>query len=380
MSGELGALISGERFEVEYLLEGDLAEARVKAQDLCLEQTVEFPGDLLPDGPIRDQVVGQLRALAPAGPGRTRATVSFAVETAGGDLVQLLNVLFGNVSLKPGCRLDRLRLTEGMLSAFRGPRFGRSGLRRLLGVRGRPLICTALKPMGLSARELAAQARAFALGGIDLVKDDHGLADQRFSPFEERVARCAEAVAEANAVTGRSSLYMANVTAPFDRVRERAHRARELGARALLFCPGLAGFDALRALADDDGLSLPLMAHPAFLGSFVTSPSGGVSHGVLFGQLMRLAGADMTVYPNWGGRFSFSLEECAAIARATEEPLGALAPIFPAPGGGMTTERAPEMRHVYGREFVLLIGGGLHRRSADLAANARHFVELLETL
>ncbi len=377
---ELASLLSGERFGADYLLTGDAAAAEQKARSLCLEQTVEFPGDLLPPGPIPEQVVGRVESLVPAGEGRFRASVSFAVEVAGGDLVQLLNVLYGNVSMLPGHRLERIRLPDGFLATFPGPRFGRSGLRKLLGVPARPLLCTALKPMGLSARELAAQARSFALGGIDLVKDDHGLANQVMSPFEERVVRCAEAVAEANATTGRRCCYMPNVTAPADRVVERAHRAKALGAGALLVCPALTGFDALRLLAADEALALPLMAHPAFIGSFVTSPENGISHGALFGQLMRLAGADMTVYPNWGGRFSFSLAECSEIAQASAERMGRLPPIFPAPGGGMTTDRAPEMLRVYGREFVLLIGGGLHRRSSDLAENTRHFVGLLESL
>ncbi|MBV9791283.1 MAG: ribulose 1,5-bisphosphate carboxylase large subunit, partial [Chloroflexi bacterium] len=51
--------LSGERFQVVYQLTGDEAEARRKAIDICLEQTVELPDDLVPDGPIRDSVVGQ---------------------------------------------------------------------------------------------------------------------------------------------------------------------------------------------------------------------------------------------------------------------------------------------------------------------------------
>ena len=41
--------------------------------------------------------------------------------------------------------------------------------------------------MGLPAHALADLAYQFALGGIDIIKDDHGLADQSFAPFKERV-------------------------------------------------------------------------------------------------------------------------------------------------------------------------------------------------
>jgi ribulose-bisphosphate carboxylase large chain len=187
-------------------------------------------------------------------------------------------------------------------------------------------------------------------------------------------------VAEANAKTGRRCIYVPNVTGSLDRLAARIDLARRRGAGGLLVSPFLTGLDAMRQLADDDGVALPLISHPAFSGTFVTSPTAGISHGVLYGQLMRLAGADATIYANYGGRFAFTREECVEIAQATSAPLGHLAPIFPAPGGGMTTDRAADLRQAYGREFVLLIGGGLHRRSPDLAANARYFVEMLESM
>src|SRR2546430_10425051 len=50
--------------------------------------------------------------------------------------------------------------------------------RSLTAARGRPLLCTALKPLGRSAPELAQLTYGFARAGIDLIKDDHSLADQ----------------------------------------------------------------------------------------------------------------------------------------------------------------------------------------------------------
>jgi ribulose-bisphosphate carboxylase large chain len=372
--------MSGERFSVSYLLSGDPDEARRKAEDICLEQTVEFPADLVPPGEIRDHIVGRLEALEKIDEGHHRARISFDVETAAGDLVQLTNVMYGNISLKPGIKAESLALPAAMLRAFKGPRFGRAGMRSLLNVPVRPLTCTALKPMGLSASELAGQAYSFALGGIDIVKDDHGITNQLFSPFAERVQRCTEAVARANRETGGRSIYMASVTGPVDSLRSRAALAKSSGAGGLLICPFLVGIDSMRALADDDGIALPLMAHPSFGGSFVTSPESGIDHGMLFGQLMRLAGADATVFPNYGGRFSFSRDECVRISAYCREDLREMKPILPAPGGGMTADRTKDMLDVYGKDFILLIGAGLHRLGPDLAKSSAHFRSMLEAL
>jgi ribulose-bisphosphate carboxylase large chain len=296
--------LSGERFVVAYRLAGPPADAPAQARDICLEQTVEFPEELLPPGAIREQIVGRIESLEPNGQAQV-ARISYAVETAGGELCQLLNVIFGNTSIKPGCRVERLELPPGLLGAFPGPRFGRDGLRRRAGAGGRPLLCSALKPMGLSAADLADLAYQFALGGLDMIKDDHGLADQSFSPFEQRVTLCAAAVARANKETGGHCDYYPNVTGgPVEMVR-RARLAKAAGAGGLVVSPGLAGLAAMKALADDESLALPIMSHPAFLGSFVASEDSGISHAALFGQIMRLAGADATVY--WGYRQCASL-------------------------------------------------------------------------
>ena len=144
-----------------------------------------------------------------------------------------------------------------------------------------------------------------------------------------------------------------------------------------MVAPGIIGFDLMRELADDDSIGLPILTHPALQGSFVTG-QGGISHGVIFGQLARLAGADATIFPNFGGRFSFSREECAGIVHGTAEPMGNLKTIFPAPGGGMSLDRVPEMLETYGKDLIFLIGGGLFKHGPDLVENCRHFRKMVE--
>ena len=380
-SGETG----DPRFRVVYGLRCGADEAAAVAEEICVEQTIEFPTDLLEDlergEEIRREVVGRVESLRELGDGHHELVVSYALAIvasgAGVELTQLLNVLFGNVSLLPALRLERLELPAAYGGLFRGPRFGREGLRERVGVPDRALLCGALKPMGLRPEELAHMARSMARGGVDVIKDDHGLADQPFCPFEARVLRCAAAVAAANRETGHRCLYAPNVTAPFDELLRRARFAREAGAGALLVAPGLAGFDALRALAADDAIDLPLISHPAFQGSFVQDPHAGASHEALFGQLGRLAGADAAIFPHLGGRFRFSAADCRAVVRGCTAPMAGLRPILPAPAGGMSLARVPEMRRFYGDDMLLLVGGDLRRHGPDLAESCRRFIARL---
>lgn len=378
--------VSGSRFRAVYLIQGDESLARSRAEDICIEETIEYPPELVPVGGIREHVFGRIESFEPLDETSWRAVISYADEIVGDELPQLVNVLFGNISMKPGIRLTELDLSDSLLAGFKGPRFGVPGLRKLLGVENRPLLSTATKPMGLSPAELAGMARQLALGGMDIIKDDHGLGNQVFAPFRERVLHTLEAIAEANAQTGGRTMYMPNVTGPFEVMLERIRFVREAGASAgvpvgLMLIPGHCGLDFMRCVADDDSIALPMMSHPAFIGSYVLNPQQGVSHQVMHGELLRLAGADLSVFPNYIGRFaSYSRNDCLGLARGCQAIMGQLRPIFPAPGGGISPDSFADMLQVYGRDVAFLMSSNLHRAGPDLAGTVKSYREMLNTL
>jgi ribulose-bisphosphate carboxylase large chain len=159
----------------------------------------------------------------------------------------------------------------------------------------------------------------------------------------------------------------------------RALFARRAGAGGLVISPGLAGIDGMRRLADDDVLGLPILCHPALLGSFAVRDDSGIAHGALFGQIARLAGADAVIFPSYGGRFSFSEADCRDLVDGTERAMGSIAPCFPVPAGGMSLERVPGLLELYGEDVILLIGGDLHRHGDRVEDGCRRFVEVVKT-
>jgi len=199
---------SGERLRITYELgcaPGEDPAAR--ARDIALEQTVELPPECVPPD-VAARMVGRVEALAPLAERRWRVAISYDPATVGSEVPQLLNLLFGNISMKPAILVTGIEWPDPLLGALGGPRLGIAGIRALCRVsERRPLLCTALKPVGLSAQQLAELCYRFALGGIDIIKDDHNLADQPTAPFRERVARCQEAVSQANGETGGHSVY-----------------------------------------------------------------------------------------------------------------------------------------------------------------------------
>ncbi len=149
-------------------------------------------------GYVENEILGRLEMLEkdPAGRAGYRAAISYSEDDVGGDFLQFLNIVFGNSSIKPGLKVEDIDLSPGILGFCQGPRHGFAGLRARAGIGDNPLLMSAIKPVGLSTAELARIAHDFALGGMHLVKDDHGLVDQKTSPFEERLKACVEADGE----------------------------------------------------------------------------------------------------------------------------------------------------------------------------------------
>jgi len=346
------------------------------ARDICIEQTVEVPPEVIPASHDEQGLTGRVESCRPLDDTGDlwQVRISYRTDVTGFALPQLLNVLYGNISLKNNILVCGLHLPDGLLTHLPGPRYGIDGLRRLLGVRGRALACTAIKPMGLPAGELARIAGAFARGGADLVKDDHGLADQPFHPFAERVARCQDAIEKVNAQTGRRCLYFPMVSGGYDRLEEQLAVAAREGVRGVMVGPMLTGIDSIRHIAREYGLAV--MAHPALTGTCFHDRSHGITPAVLLGTLFRLAGADISIYPHAGGRFHLTQEECRDLAEALRRPEGGLRPAFPCPAGGMTVDRVPELLDFYGRDVILLIGGDILRQN-DIAGAVARFMDRL---
>ena len=336
-------------------------DAREKILAICLEQTVELPESLVPQGTwIREHVVGKLESLEKGEglAGSWRCEISYHADTAGGEMTQLVNVIFGNTSMKEGVMVADVRMPPGVLRDYPGPKFGVEGLRRLVGVpEGQVMLMTALKPMGSSTAELARMAYEFAKGGIDIIKDDHGLADQPYSRYDERQGAPKPWRAPTRRL--RRCVYAPCVCAPAYLVISRAHAARDAGAGAVLMIPGITGLDAMRELAADPSFGLPIICHPAMLGAMLGGGSkarvGGFSHEVLLGVLPRLAGADATIFPSFGGRFGFSVDECKGILHGSRRAMGTFPEIFPTPAA-MTMEAVAKMVETLA-DICLLIGG-----------------------
>src|SRR2546422_10033180 len=146
---------------------------------------------------------------------------------------------------------------------------------------------------------------------------------------------------------------------PISAALERAAFAGRAGCRGAVVNALPAGLDAVRALGESTGLAI--MAHPSLAGAFFQVDHGIVPE-VLLGDLFRVAGSDAVIYPNVGGRFTFSEATCAAINARLRGPLGSVPPAFPVPAGGVDGARGPHWVDRVGAGALFLVGGTRRQR------------------
>ena len=358
--------------EATYRLRLPPEAVETAAQALALEQSVEVPAAIVRDPFVAEHIVGRVEAIHARDDGTHDARVRLASATTGGDVAQTINMLFGNSSLHEHVELVDVAFPPDFLGRFPGPRHGIDGIRRALGAYDRPLTCAALKPQGLSAQRLAALCETFAAAGIDVIKDDHGLADQVYAPFAERVAACQRAIGRAAASTGRRALYAPSLVGSPRALAAQARVARDAGVGMVLVAPALVGMPAFAELVAEH-LDVPVLAHPAYGGAARVAPP------LLLGKLFRWLGADAVIFPSFGGRFAYAPATCHEIAAAARGPWSHLRPMLPVPAGGLTLERVDEVVRFYGADTMLLMGGALLAAGDALAERTREFVERVNT-
>jgi len=163
---------------------------------------------------------------------------------------------------------------------------------------------------------------------------------------------------------GTGTRYVPSLSGDLDAMREQVSLARNEGIDTVMAAPMLAGpsnFSSLvRAFPE-----VAFFAHPALGGAARIAPA------LLVGKLFRLLGADVVIFPTFGGRFGYSPDTCRSLAVTARAPFGGRKPSLPAPAGGITLDRIQEILDFYGVDTMLLIGGSLllaRERLSDEAA------------
>ena len=286
----------------------------------------------------------------------------------------VLTATIGNISMAPNLKLLDLRFPKATLKHYQGPKFGIDGLYQALGLeKDRPLLNNMIKPCSGYPLEVGADLfRKAALGGCDVIKDDELIADMDYNPAVERVKTYMEIERQVFEETGEHTLYTVNITDRLPRMFDLAKRVIDAGANAIMVNYLAVGPEAMRALAEDPAVNVPILAHMDVAGAYYMAPNQGIASPVIFGKTARLCGADAIVMPfSLGGKGIYLHERFVMSCRCLTYSFGDLKPTMPMPSGGITPANVADTVNSLGKEIMIGSGGGVHAHPQGPTAGAR---------
>ncbi len=277
-----------------------------------------------------------------------------------------------------------VRFPKAFLKEFKGPKFGDVGIRKILGVKDRPLLNNMIKPCVYSDPKIGADlAYKAAVGGCDIIKDDELIADVAFNPITERVTDFMEALDRADSEKGEKTLYTINITDRVDRMFELADIVQEHGANALMVNHISTGYSALRKLAEDPSVKVPILGHMDLAGALYQDPLSGISSPLVLGKFGRLAGCDTIVHPAPYGKAPTMADRFKETARQMVMPMRNAPHIkrtLPMPSGGITPSLVEKCVHDLGTNIMIGSGGGIHAHPDGPISGAKAFRQAIDAV
>ncbi|MBU1671005.1 MAG: ribulose 1,5-bisphosphate carboxylase [Actinobacteria bacterium] len=304
--------------------------------------------------------------------------VAFPAANIENQIPMLLTACLGNISMAGRLKLLDLRMPKAILDGYQGPKFGSDGIYKALGIpksKRRPLLNNMIKPCcGYPVKVGADLFYQAAVGGCDIIKDDELIADMSYNRVLERVKAYMKMEKRAYEETGEHTLYTVNVTDRLPKMFDLARAAVEAGGNALMVNYLAIGPEAMRTLAEDPDINVPILAHMDCAGAYFMSPHHGVASSIILGKLPRLAGADTVVIPfAMGGKAPYLPERFKQVVQALTYPFGKLKAMMPMPSGGITPVNVQDIVNVLGNEVMIGSGGGVHAHPEGPIAGGKAF-------
>jgi ribulose-bisphosphate carboxylase large chain len=290
-----------------------------------------------------------------------------------GNMSNVLSSVAGNVfglkTLK-NLRLNDVDFPAEIIDSFSGPKYGIQGIRKLLKVQDRPLVGTIIKPkLGLKTSDHVRVAYEAWIGGCDIVKDDENLSSQKFNPFRDRVIETLASRDKAESETGEKKVYMVNTTAETSEMVKRAELVKAQGGEYVMVDILTCGFAALQTLREAD-LGTVIHAHRAGHAAFTKNPKHGISMKVI-AKVTRIIGVDQLHVGTVVGKMSETAEEVAENIEALKMKMGNLKQVMPVASGGLHPRLIPALMKLFGKDFVIQAGGGIHGHKNGTIAGAK---------
>lgn len=298
--------------------------------------------------------------------------LAFPWDNFGQDFCEMFSAIPGNIAGGELKLLD-IEMPGSFVEGFKGPKFGLQGVRDILGVHDRPLVNNMIKPCaGVSPEDGAKFFYEAAIGGVDIIKDDELMAaDRPYSPLEKRVEAYMKAAERAEKETGEKTLFTVNITDRVDRLKSNAKRAINAGANAIMVNTFVVGLGAVRMLAEDPEINVPILGHGTASSGMTDSPFYGMSAELFNGKLQRLAGCDIINDCVPYGKLPFLKEKYLRMYQECMCKFYDIKQTFVNAVAGTNPGNVPAIMADLGSNIILGAGGAVHGHPMGAVAGGK---------
>jgi len=313
------------------------------------------------------------------------------------NMSQILSAIAGNIyGMKAlnNLRLLDISFPKDIINAYKGPKFGIKGIRKLTKVEKRPLLGTIVKPkVGLTEIEHAKVCGQAWSGGLDVVKDDENLTSMTFNKFEKRISETLKIRDKVENDTGEKKIYMPNITAPLSIMKKRADYVIENGGEYVMVDILTIGFSALQEIRDYlEDKNIVIHAHRAMHAAITRNKKHGMTM-LALAKLMRLIGMDQLHTGTVVGKMEGGKQETLEINKViTEQKIidnnktmldqdwGNIKPTLPVASGGLSPLHVPDLIEILGKDIVFQFGGGCHGHPDGTEAGAKAIRQAIDAV
>jgi len=287
-------------------------------------------------------------------------SADFSIEVGG--VPQILSIIAGNLFGLHA--IDKIRLEDvffprSIRKGFKGPKFGASGLRKILKRPEKPLVGTIVKPkIGLSPKSTAKYVYESGKGGLTNSKDDETLVDQKFCPLEARTVAIAESLDRLKS-EGHRMVHAINVSTSGHKILEVAENAQRWGASQIMVDVLTAGFAAVQVLAEDRSIKVPVHVHRTMHGAMTRDPLHGIAM-LPIAKLCRMCGGDALHVGTLGiGKMEGDPKGDRDNIGACFDPSAGYKEVMPVCSGGVYPGLVDKIVAAAGNNVQIQAGGGV---------------------
>jgi ribulose-bisphosphate carboxylase large chain len=160
-----------------------------------------------------------------------------------------------------------------------------------------------------------------------------------------------------------------NVTAETEEMLRRAEMVQDQDGRYMMVDILTVGWSALQTLRER-GLELVIHAHRAGHAAFTRSADHGINMRVI-AKVARILGVDQLHVGTAVGKMSENRDEVHENIKALKEPMHGLKTVLPVASGGLHPGHVPDLIEIFGTDFVIQAGGGIHGHPDGSVAGAK---------